>query len=139
MNLDHADRAARTKAATERAAASWAGEQSEQCKNRKARNGEHLPGCAIANNQFAPGAKADAGAVVGRKRGRREDEQFLALVRESAEMWELGKRRIGELLGERAGSCLAQEGGMWGVEGSGDGESVPADEGMLEKTRQEAK
>ena len=73
------------------------------------RNGEHLPGCALANDQFAPGAKADAGAVVGRKRGRREDERLLVLGRESAEMRELRKRRVGKLLGERAGSYLAQE------------------------------
>jgi hypothetical protein len=98
-NLDHADRAARAKAAAERAAASQAGAQSEQCKNCKVRNGEHLLGCALANDQFAPGAKADAGAVVGRKRGRREDEQLLALGRESAEMRELRRRRVGELLG----------------------------------------
>lgn len=75
----------------------------------KVRDGEHLPGCALANDQFVPGAKADAGAVVGRKRGRREDEQLLALGRGSAEMGELRKRRVGELPGERAGSYLAQE------------------------------
>lgn len=108
-HADHADRAARAKAAAERAAASQAGAQSEQCKNCKVRNGEHLPGCALANDQFAPGAKADAGAVVGRKRGRCEDEELLALDRESAEMRELRKHRVGELLAERAGSYLAQE------------------------------
>jgi hypothetical protein len=72
-------------------------------------NGEHLPGCALVNDQVAPGAKADAGVVAGGKRGRREDEQLLVLGRESAEMRELRKRRVGELLGERAGSYLAQE------------------------------
>lgn len=138
-NLDHADRAARAKAAAERAAASQAGAQGEQCKNCKARNGEHLPGCALANDQVAPGAKADAGAVVGRKCGRREDEQLLALGRERAEVRELRKRRVGELLGERAGSYLAQEEVDAGSWCSGDGEGVPADEGMLEKRQQEAK
>jgi hypothetical protein len=138
-NLDHADRAARAKAAAERAAASQAGARSEQCKNCKVRNREHLPGCALANDQFAPGAKADAGAVVGRKRGRREDEQLLALGRESAEMRELRKRRLASCWGSGLGAIWRRRRGMRGSWGSGDGEGVPADEGMLEKRQQEAK
>jgi hypothetical protein len=47
--------------------------------------------------------------VVERKRGRREDEQLLALDEESAEMRGLRKRRIVELLGDQARGYLAQE------------------------------
>lgn len=100
------------------------GAQSEQCKNCKVRNGEHLPGCALANDQFTLGAKADAGAVVGRKRGRREGEQLLALGRESAEMRELRKRRVGELLGSGLGAIWRGRRRMRGSWGSGDGEGV---------------